>query len=79
MSRKVKLFSGDLSRNRTHTTPAEQLQAFYDRCEADKDNEYDISDPIVFNGIYLVTYNVEPAPAPPSRTQCAACGQDMAE
>jgi hypothetical protein len=62
MSRRVKVFSGDLTRERKHTTPSEQLQAWLDECDADEANVYDIGEPIVYNSIYLlVMYNVEPA------------------
>ena len=59
MSRKVKFF-----RNVTNDHIAiQKLQDWLDECEADTENEYDIGDPIVYNGGLLVMYNVEPVPS----------------
>jgi len=77
MSRHVKFFGVD--ERRTKGSPSEQLEAWLRACDEDPNNEFDIGDPIVYNGIYLlVMYNVEPVapdPEPPlCNVTCADCG-----
>jgi len=68
MSRKVKLFGGGGG-----GVTVKHLQAWLEACDADKQNEYDIGDPIPFHNIYLlVSYTVEPMARGPL---CPACKQ----